>query len=385
MGDKNLRHIVLLTTSYPVDDDGSEAAGSFVVDFVMALAEKIKITVVAPGRQPSESIVSENLVVRRFQTPSLPLSSLKVYNPFHWLPIVQTLIDGKKITRQVVESGHVDHILALWVLPSGFWAKTIAQEYQIPYSTWALGSDIWSLGKIPIVKNVLKNVLLGSYLNFADGLQLKEDVTALSGRSCEFLPSTRKLNISTQKNLSEKPPYKLAFLGRWHLNKGVDLLCESLMLLKDSDWQRIEEVRICGGGPLASGVNAGVSRLKRFNRPVSLHGYLNKEEAVELLLWADYVLIPSRIESIPVIFSDAMKCGCPVVCMPVGDLPRLMEKYAVGVLASEVSGQGFATAIGHILQRSPYCSTIGLEQVSRDFNLDHIVTDLLRQLFDNGC
>jgi len=379
-----LRHIVLITTSYPVLSDGSEAAGSFVVDFALALAEKIKITVVAPGLETGHEKVNANLSVRRFHTPLSPLSLLKVSNPKHWYSIFKVLKNGQSVVRGIVEQGQIDHVLALWVLPSGYWARTVCRKYKIPYSTWALGSDIWSLKKIPIVKRVLQKALNDSHTNFADGLQLKDDVIALSGRACKFLPSTRTLNILKTKKLSQKPPYKLVFLGRWHHNKGVDLLCQSLKLLNESDWKRIDEVRICGGGPLASVVSREVSFLKKLFRPVSHQGYLSKTGAVELLLWADYVLIPSRIESIPVIFSDAMKCGCPVICMPVGDLPRLLKKYSVGVMADGVTGQNFAAAISNILQNSPYKSVVDLKQASNDFDLDRIVEKLLVQLSDRG-
>ncbi|MCP3928813.1 MAG: glycosyltransferase family 4 protein, partial [Bacteroidetes bacterium] len=282
-----------------------------------------------------------------------------------------------------VENEAVDHILALWVLPSGFWAKDIGKRYNIPYSTWALGSDIWNLAKIPFVRNVLKGVLRNSHMNFADGFKLKNDVAELSGRKCAFLPSTRNLYTPQNKKLTESPPYRLAFLGRWHRNKGVDLLIDSLRHLDDADWSQISEVRVCGGGPMIDQIKTGITTLNNHGRPVVSHGYLKKEEAVELLLWADYVLIPSRIESIPVIFSDAMKCRCPVVCMPVGDLPRLVSDYKIGALAEEVSGQAFANAIKHIVEYSPQDFSDRLDQASKDFNLNHITVMLLNQLINN--
>jgi len=375
-----LRHIVLITTSYPMTSDGSEAAGSFVVDFAHALAEKVRVTVVAPGFQTDDEHVG-NLMIRRYQAPRQPLSLLKAYNPLHWIAILKTLHNGKKRINQLVEKEKVDHILALWVLPSGFWAKKVAEKHHIRYSTWALGSDIWSLGRIPLVKTILKNVLRESHYNFADGFQLKDDVEKISGRECIFLPSTRNLNIPKEKILSTKPPYKLAFLGRWHHNKGVDLLMDSLALLHASDWQRIKEVRICGGGPMDVQVKEDVVALKKQGHPVVLRGYLNKEEAVELLLWADYVLIPSRIESIPVIFSDAMKCRCPVVSMPVGDLPRLVKHSQVGIMAGDVTGQCFADAISKILRFAPVIFTDGLDQASLYFNVDIITETVLLQFY----
>lgn len=376
-----MSHIALVTTSYPTAHDGSEAAGSFVADFAETLAAHVQVTVIAPSLSAETEKRDPQLTIERFQVPRLPLSLLKPYNPWDWLAIVKTLRAGLVALEQVAQHNTIDHILALWALPSGYWAKRVGESDQIPYSTWALGSDIWSLGKVPVIKNTLKKVLKASHTNFADGYLLKQSVESISGRQCHFLPSTRGLTISKPKPLSTKPPYRLAFLGRWHPNKGTDLLVESLSALNQADWQRIEEIRICGGGPLEKNIQAAVATLKAQGHPVVLQGYLNKTEAIELFLWADYVLIPSRIESIPVVFSDAMKCHCPIVSMPVGDLPRLVTDYQVGVLAEEVSAPAFAQAISHILTKSPHTFATELQQVANDFSLEHVVETLLIQLF----
>ncbi|MCK5877713.1 MAG: glycosyltransferase [Candidatus Marithrix sp.] len=371
-----MQHIIIITTSYPFANDGSEAAGSFVADFAKVLSQYLQVTVIAPSLNSNSKKPNPNLTIKYFKVPRLPLSLLK---PHKDLPaILTTLNAGKKALKQVVlENNSIEHIFALWALPSGYWAETIGKNYNIPYSTWALGSDIWNLGKIPLVKNVLKKVLKNSHTNFADGYLLKQSVESISERTCHFLPSTRSLNIAKPKQLSVQPPYRLAFLGRWHFNKGIDLLLESLNQL--SDWESIEEIRICGGGPLESTVKSAYTVLKK-SYPITLQGYLNKTEAIKLLLWADYILIPSRIESIPVIFSDAMKCQCPVVSMPVGDLSRLITKYEVGILAKEVSATAFAQAINHILTKSPSSFSSKIELAANDFNIKYIVKQFIEQL-----
>lgn len=375
-----MKHLLLITTSYPSGDAGSEAAGAFVADLAEELAKNLKTTVVAPGLVAEDESLSENLLVKRYKVARLPLSLLKIANPLHWYYIVQTIRNGKTAVTEIAMAGKVDLILALWVLPSGYWAMNIGRKFHIPYSTWALGSDIWVLGKIPFVRLFLKKVLRTSMINFADGHQLKDDVTKLSNRECHFLPSTRDLPTALSKNLSEIPPYRLAFLGRWHSNKGVDILVESLLMLNSADWQMVQEVRIYGGGPLAQYVGDALRTMQQQDLPVSFGGYLDKGNAVELLLWADYVLIPSRIESIPVVFSDAMKCKCPVVCMPVGDLPRLLNDYKVGVVAENVSAEAFADAIRKIVRSPPITYADGLADAANQFGLERISAHLIEMI-----
>jgi glycosyltransferase involved in cell wall biosynthesis len=378
-----MKHLMVVTTSFPdvAFQAGQEAAGMFVYDFVVELARWVRVTTVAPTSSPqanSERIGS--LTICRFPVPSLPLSLLKPTHPKQWSNILSTMRSGQRAVEHVVQREHVDHIFALWALPSGYWAKVAGDRYGAPYSIWALGSDIWSLGRIPLIKNFLRDVLRHSRHRFADGYQLADDVKRLSGMDCAFLPSTRQLPITSAKTLATAPPYKLAFLGRWHPHKGTDLLLESLSLLTDEDWARIAAVKICGGGPLAGLVEEQGARLQANGHPVTIRGYLNRQEAADLLLWADYLLLPSRIESIPVIFSDAMQTNCPVVATPVGDLPRLMGENKIGTLADSVTVVAYTHAIQKALEMPPATYNSGLAHVHNQFKVTTSVTQLLNYL-----
>jgi len=375
------KHLVLITTSYPKDNDGSEAAGAFVRDFALELSNKSRVSVLAPGTR-NATLQQGSLEVIRYHAPDKPLSLLKPWNPLHWLPIIQTLMSGYSALKCLLNNNQqVDHILAFWVLPSGAWARKAGKEFGIPYSTWALGSDIWSLGKIPIIHTWLKNVLQNSHQNFADGYQLRDDVQRLSGKPCHFLPSTRNFCLEPPQAASSNTKKNLAFLGRWHHNKGTDILIEALSLLNESAWQKIHMVKIFGGGPLENLVSEGVHILKNAGRPVEVGGYLNREQAQSLFSWCDYVLIPSRIESIPVVFSDAMKAGKPVITTPVGDLERLINHYNCGVLASHPSPRDFAEAINKALDANPEIHANGIRKAAADFSLPAI-TDTLMTLID---
>ena len=367
-----MRHAALITTSYPDNAPGTEAAGSFVEDFARELSRHIRVTVVAAST--AESLSSDGVLsVRRFAVPRVPLSLLNPLNPGHWHKIISSLRSGQNALRQLVTDDKPDHILALWALPGGYWAERVSRDHGIKFSVWALGSDIWGLGKLPLVKQVLKHVLRRADRRYADGLQLASDVERLCGLPCEFLPSTRLLPPSKQKASSRAAPYNLAFLGRWHKNKGIDLLLDALGRLTDPDWSRISEIRINGGGPLHDEVHAAGRQLIERGRPVSIGGYLDKDAAAELIDWADYLLLPSRVESIPVIFSDAMQLGTPIIATPVGDLPRLYAKYQFGLIAMAPDAASYAAAIQAALDVDASSFYEGLEAARVDFDLAKIV------------
>lgn len=348
-----MARVLLITTSFPDPalPAGQEAAGAFVQDFARALAASVTVEVVAPGLH-SALTGEDGLAVRRFAAPRLPLSLLRPGHPADWRAIVATLRAGQAAVDAACRAARPDHLLALWALPSGAWAQAAARRTMTPVSVWALGSDIWSLGRVPLVRGRLQAVLHRADHRFADGYELAADVAQLAGKPCQFLPSSRRFPAA-EKTLRDGPPWRLAFLGRWHRNKGVDLLLDALARLSEEDWRLIEGVRIAGGGPLADEVGAGCAALQALGRPVSLLGYQDRQEAAALFAWADGVLLPSRIESIPVVFSDALQAGCPLVATPVGDLPRLFGQHSVGELAAAADAPAFAAALARLLRRAP--------------------------------
>ena len=373
--------IVLVTTSFPMVSDGSEAAGSFVSDFAEELGKHVAVRVAAPGQQSGREPWAENVEVFRYAAPQRPLSTLKPWHPSDMFEITRVLRTGMRATRAAVEAGPTAHVLALWALPSGAWARRVAREHGIGYSVWMLGSDVWSLGRVPILRAMLARVVRGATHAWADGYKLAEDAKRIAGVPVGFLPSTRRIDMANPLPPRHEPPYRLLFLGRWHPNKGIDLLLDALAMLSDDDWSRIEKIEIQGGGPLEPLVRERVAALRAAGRPVELGGFLAKHEAEAAIVRADWVLIPSRIESIPVIFSDAMKLGRPVVVMPVGDLPKLLTQDAVGVCGRAVDADAYANALQEALAGLPMARAAALEHAAEPFSLERsIVPRILKSL-----
>lgn len=377
--------IVIITSSFPISGDGSEAAGAFVADLAEELAKHVPVRVVAPGRTDTREPWTEGVEVFRYATPDQALSTLKLWQPVDGIRVLRVLRAGQRATEQAVTAGPTAHVLALWALPCGYWARRSARRHGIRYSAWTLGSDIWSMGRIPLVRSLLRQVLRDAEHCWSDGLKLRDDTQAIAGRSVEFLPSTRRIDKIRTEPLRSEPPYRLLFLGRWHPNKGIDLLLEALALLSDEDWSLIECVTIAGGGPLEPLVKAGVAKLQAAERPVVLRDYLARDEAQDAMLTADYLLIPSRVESIPVVFSDAVKLGLPVVATPVGDFPDLLApRPACGLLAKAADADGMLSAIRDALDASPAEHREGIGRMVARFDLSATALRILSDKAGNA-
>lgn len=374
--------IVLVTSSFPISGDGSEAAGAFVADMAEELARYVPVRVVAPGGTDTVQSWSARVDVFRYRTPSQPLSTLRPWHPADAIEIARVMAGGARATERAVAAGATSHVLALWALPCGEWARRSARRHGIRYSVWTLGSDIWSLGRIPMVRARLRTILAGATRCWSDGMRLMEDTRVIAGRDVAFLPSTRRIDRTRREPVRSEAPYRFLFLGRWHPNKGVDLLLEVLENLSASDWERVERVVVAGGGPLEADVRATVRKLQKGARPVELRGYLTRDEAQDAMLASDYLLIPSRIESIPVVFSDAMKLGLPVVATPVGDFPALLPRSSVcGVLAPTASADGVLRALREALQASPARYVRGTAEMAARFDVSASAKRVLAEIF----
>ena len=370
--------LTLITTSFPISGDGSEAAGAFVADFAEELAKHVRVHVVAPGSHDIQETWSDNVQIFRFIAPSKPLSTLNPWRPTDAVSTFQVLRSGMRATHLAAQGS--SHILALWALPCGEWAKRAAKELGISYSVWMLGSDVWTLGRIPVIRHVLARVIQQAQNAYADGYLLAKDAEKIAGRPIAFLPSTRRIGMVQYPAPRSQPPYRLLFLGRWHPNKGIDLLLEALHMLTDVDWQQIEVVEIQGGGPMQAEVKFAIDALQAQGRPVVQGRYLAKAEAEAAIARADWVLIPSRIESIPVVFSDAMKMNRPVIAMPTGDLPKLLQNESCGMLSASITATAYATALSQAICGNSDKFLVGTQSQSRLFDLPLLTKKLIYEL-----
>lgn len=365
--------LVLVTSSFPIRGDGSEAAGGFVADLVEELATHVNVRVVAPGTSSRCERWSDRIDVYRYVAPTQPLSTLKPWRPRDAAWGWRVLRDGMRATLEA--SDGASHVFALWGLPCGEWARRAARVRGINYSVWLLGSDVWTLGRIPVLRSMLARVIRHAEHAYADGCQLAKDAHHIATVPVEFLPSTRRIDAADVPPVRSQLPYRLLFLGRWHPNKGIDLLLDALAMLDDTDWLGIESVEIQGGGLLESLVHERIAILRLAGRPVTVGGFLAKNEAVAAIARADWIIIPSRIESIPVVFSDAVKLGRPVIVTPVGDLPKLVQDRC-GIVAMATDAHGIALAIHGALSGGG--NTSRLADCARMFSIGDIAARIMR-------
>jgi glycosyltransferase involved in cell wall biosynthesis len=322
--------IALFTTSFPSNADTSVNAGACVKDFAEILTDMgHEVEVLTPYKKGARhEFRHSRTVFFRWLGSADSVTHIDMKNPLGIAQLGSVLGLGCIAALRMLRRFKPDHVMCFWVLPSGLWARAACAVTGTPYSVWALGSDIWVLGKLPGVPPVLKALAEGARLRYADGVVLADDFARIAGMPVEFLATSRVVHPPPGVNVGDGGYY--LYLGRYHPNKGIDLLIEAIAKVRarlPGDFR----LRAHGFGPLEESVRARVRELG-LESLVEVYGPTRASEVETILRSARGLVIPSRIESVPLVLSDGLQMELPLMVTDVGDMGTLVRKYDAGIV-----------------------------------------------------
>jgi glycosyltransferase involved in cell wall biosynthesis len=313
----------IVTNRYPVSRN--DTASPFVKDFVSALRErKATVSIFTPEYLVDKTDDDPEVFRFPWAGSAVPIGSLDFKSPVNWYKLANFLYSGRKAAVPFAVSYDVDYLLALWALPSGYFARYISQRMGIPYSVWCLGSDIYQWADKPAFGLITRQVLHGADHLFGDGFDLCQKVEMITGRECKFLPSARQRGERTV--LPKSAFNRFFYLGRLEREKGIeDLLIAFSYVAK----KRGAVLEIAGWGSMAQQLPKRIEELK-IDDCASFLGKISEKEAATRLRRASCVIIPSHSDSIPLVLTEAVSSGTPVIATDVGDLGYLVRKFNLG-------------------------------------------------------
>lgn len=159
-------------------------------------------------------------------------------------------------------------------------------------------------------------------------------------------------------------PFKILYVGRMELVKGVDTLIRAAAQLKQ---HKIEFVIDLIGGS---------SRISRLMLQKSIHenklgdlvrvvGSVSRNTLASHYLGAHVVVVPSRDDPLPTVVLEAMACGRPVVGTDTGGLRYLIEHGRTGLLVPVNDERGLAEALIQLHQKRERLAAMGEASLSR--------------------
>lgn len=325
-------NICIITSSYPAHPDDIVQA-PFLIDFIEGLRRrKHQVFIFTQDRNGAKKEFLEGVKVKWFpwMKSKKPLVQLNPLNPLDFVRTGSLFLLGQKTVIPFVKENKIDVCLALWVLPAGYFANYVYRTAGIPYSVWALGSDIYRYGQKAFLRPLMKRIICEARGVFADGFDLARRVEQRFGRKSDFLATTRRiplppLGIEGPEKFGVKPYYFL-FVGRLEKVKGIDLLLRATALLKEENLNF--HLTVVGTGGMEEWVKTFL-RQEGIEDRVTFTGILSDISLASLYQSSDCVVIPSRSESIPLVFSEALNFGKELIVTDVGDMGTLGRQYRV--------------------------------------------------------
>ncbi len=330
-----LLNICLITSSFPSRPDDT-AQAPFLIDFIEGLRKRgHQVFVFTQDRKGGKEEFLEGVRVKWFPwvKSKKPLVQLSPFSPVDFFRILSLFLNGRKEVVGFIRENRIEACLALWVLPAGYFANQAFRQTKVPYSVWSLGSDIYRYGKNPVLYPLMRRIVQEARAVFADGFDLSKRIEERFGRSAFFLATTRSLKKMGPGQPGERErlikaggPYRFLFVGRIEKVKGIDLLLQSMVHLKE-DGSRVH-LTVVGRGGMEEWAR-GFLKEQGLEEDVSWVGRVPDETLALLYESSDCVVIPSRSESIPLVFSEALRFNKDLIVTDVGDMGTLGRQYRV--------------------------------------------------------
>lgn len=209
------------------------------------------------------------------------------------------------------EFGKVDIIHAHVGYPGGYIAKQLSEMRKIPYVITEQMSPFPHNSFIRIdgsLDEKLNSAYAGSSRNIAISEALVNQMKKFGIQRITKIPNLVddtlfQSNFSNKENL----PFTFFTLGRMVPQKGFDILLHAFSKLKKS-----AILKIGGDGQYLSFYKNLAGELQIENK-IEWLGELNRNQALHEFRNCDAFVLPSRHESMGVVFAEAMACGKPVI------------------------------------------------------------------------
>ena len=235
-------------------------------------------------------------------------------------------------------------VLGGWDLPASWSSLHWCHRHAVPAVAWVESGAATGSFRDPLTSLARRRFLdgCGAALVSGDGAaafvrQLRPGLPTTVVRNAIGLPGLHALPAPSCRSA--------LFVGELSQRKGVDVLLKALPGLL----QYLERVVIVGDGQLRPAVADAARRLAR----VHYLGYLEGRPLVDAFASAGVVMVPSRRDPAPLVASEALAAGRPLVLGPgVGnadDLRRLSPE-AVSVMTT-VSASELIGSVNKVLGR----------------------------------
>jgi glycosyltransferase involved in cell wall biosynthesis len=350
-----VRLLHIITNRFPAGPE--DTASPFVRDFVSALSKNgVEVEVTSPrySADTADGDPGARINWLPWSGSKEVIGATNLFNPLDVLALARFLHAGRGLTLEALASRRPNHCLALWALPSGWFALEAKRRLGVPYSVWCLGSDIYKWARRPIAGRITKSVLREADHLFADGHDLCRKTEQLSGRRCTFLPSLRllpKVELTADGDPSRNDPerpFAFLYVGRLERSKGVFHALDAFTIARAQ--QPKMSLGFLGWGPDERLLKKRAAGLLE---DVQFLGAGGPAEVARAMKSSHCLIVPSLSDSIPLVFGEALQAKIPLIVTDVGDMGELVTGNDLGAVVPPGDIQAMACEMAAVASYGP--------------------------------
>jgi glycosyltransferase involved in cell wall biosynthesis len=372
--------LVLATTVPARRGDGTP---EFVLLLARALASDYEITIVCPRVRDAEReeiadgvrIVRFPYFLRRWEglADGAILQNLRRQR-WRAIEIPFLLVAFVAATLRTARSFGADLIHAHWILPAGFIALVGTKFHRVPFVVTAHGVDVFGLRSRPFLWLKRRVMRRASIVSPAS----KEMAQVLGMEPGEIDDLVVPMGVEADDiaaAVGEPMPEagRFLFVGRLAEKKGVDVLLRAVAQVPEA------RLRVAGDGPDDEALRRLASELGIGDR-VQFLGRRTRAEVFAELKLAHALVVPSRVardgdaDSTPLVMSEAMAAGVPVVASRLGGLAEQITTEENGLLVEPDSVESLGEGLHYVLdnpERARGWTELARDRMRTSLDIEH--------------
>ncbi len=351
--------ILVLTSTFPRWPNDKEPP--FVFELSRRLTQYFNVTVLAPHCEGAKTIeVFDNISVYRFRYATQALETLCYKggiharlkeNSFRYLLLPSFFLCQTFAIWRLIQTLRPDAVHAHWIIPQGL-SAVIALSLANPKPALIItshGGDLYAL------KGVWFNRLKRWILKRANQITLvnstmQQELTRIGVQNpiVSIIPMGVDVKQTFIDGHLKRKPFSLLFTGRLVEKKGLSYLLEALptvlKLYPDTT------LTIVGTGPLEFKLEQHTQTLDLINC-VRFIGSVENSKLPHYYQTHAIAVYPFVIsdngdrEGLPVVVSEAMGCGCPVITTNLPGMEDLITDHKNGLLVEQKNSNQLAKVI----------------------------------------
>lgn len=195
-------------------------------------------------------------------------------------------------------------------------------------------------------------------------------------------PSKSREEVRRELGLGDRPTGII--VARVDGQKGHETILRALQRLPQSP----PIILVAGDGAERPRLQALAGKLGLSEAQVRFLGF--RADIPELLASADFFLLPSVTEGLPLSLLEAMSLGLPAIATPVGGIPEVVRNESEGLLVPVNDADALAAAIRRLTQDPPLARALGRrarDRALQEFSFERMTRsylDLYRELLEQG-